>query len=251
VFAAQTLVSNYTNGVVNMWGAPGSARWTENDPSKNVSALKDNGQVLIISSGNGFLTPGELAHLSPQDQISAIALEMLSAVSTILMQMQAAQSGANVVVLPNYGGHTWENWGRGLRDGRDEVTEALRNNPPVTAKTQVVDSTGTQVTGGAAKATAAALSAEKSPSVLPAEVPATTESSSSAAPSGAPFGTAPSTATEPAGPGASTETPVSGAVSADQAPVTDVPVVSTPSTTTVPSTTGAAPTSSPSVSAAP
>jgi hypothetical protein len=193
-----------------------------------------------------------LAHLSPQDQISAIALEMLSAVSTILMQMQAAQSGANVVVLPNYGGHTWENWGRGLRDGRDEVTEALRNTPPVTAKTQVVDSSGTQVTGGAAKATAAALSAEKTPSVLPSEVPTTTESSSSAGPSGASSGSEPSTAPEMSVPGAPTETPASGADSADQPPAaTDVPVVSTPSTTPVPPTTSTAPTSSPSVSAAP
>ena len=44
VFASQTLVSNYTNGILNMWGPPGSAQWTENDPSKNASKLKDNGQ---------------------------------------------------------------------------------------------------------------------------------------------------------------------------------------------------------------
>jgi esterase/lipase superfamily enzyme len=255
VFASQALVSNYTNGIVNMWGAPGSARWTENDPSKNVSKLKENGQVLIISSGNGFLTPGELAHLSPQDQISAIALEVLSAVSTVLMQMQATQSGANVVVLPNYGGHTWENWGRGLRDGRDEVTEALRNTPPVTTKTQVVNSSGTQVANGAAKVTEAALLAADAPSVLPAEVPATTESSTSAAPTGAPessIATGSSSATEPAAPGAAqtTETPASGIAPSGQAPAaTDTSVVSTPSAAVPPAS--SAPSSAPSISAAP
>lgn len=238
VFASQSLVSNYTNGILNMWGVPGSKRWTENDPSKNVSKLKDNGQVLIISSGNGFLTPGELAKLAPQDQISAIALEMLSAVSTILMQIQATQSGANVVVLPNYGGHTWENWGRALRDGRDEVTEALRNTPPVTAKTQVVNPTGTEVAGGTAKATKAALLAADEPSVFPADVPSTTESASSA-----PSNTASSSATETVTPGASTptKTPAADAVSTDPAPTsTDTSATSTPSsattTTAVPST---------------
>ncbi|ORM30588.1 alpha/beta hydrolase family protein [Williamsia sp. 1135] len=233
VFASQTLVSNYTNGIVNMWGAPGSNRWTENDPSKNVSKLKDNGQVLIISSGNGFLTPGELAKLAPQDQISAIALEMLSAVSTILMQIQATQSGANVVVLPNYGGHTWENWGRALRDGRDEVTETLRNTPPVTAKTQVVDATGGEVADGTAKATKAALRAADEPSVLPADVPATTESS--VAPSGAES----ATPTEPPVSATSTPSETTGAdaVSTDPALTsTDTSGTSTPTTTTTTST---------------
>ena len=166
VFASQTIVSNYTNGIVNMWGAPGSQRWTDNDPSKNINKLNENGQVLIISSGNGFLTSSEMAKLSQQDQISAMALEMLSAVSTVLMQLQAAQSGASVISLPNYGGHTWENWGRGLADGKDHVLEALRNNPPVTERVQVVDASGTPDPEGSAKATHAALVAAKSTPVL-------------------------------------------------------------------------------------
>lgn len=166
VFASQTIVSNYTNGIVNMWGAPGSQRWTDNDPSKNVNKLNENGQVLIISSGNGFLTSSEMAKLSQQDQISAMALEMLSAVSTVLMQLQAAQSGASVISLPNYGGHTWENWGRGLADGKDHVLEALRNNPPVTEKVQVVDASGTPDPEGSTKATQAALLAAESTPVL-------------------------------------------------------------------------------------
>ncbi|MBA4024323.1 MAG: esterase [Gordonia sp.] len=230
VFASQTLVSNYTNGILNMWGAPGSNRWTENDPSKNVSKLKDNGQVLIISSGNGFLTPGELAQLAPQDQISAIALEMLSAVSTILMQIQAAQSGANVVVLPNYGGHTWENWGRALRDGRDEVTETLRNTPPVTAKTQVVDAAGGEVAGGTAKATKAALLAADEPSVLPSEVPATTDPSSDAPTATESVKTTESPVSATSTP---TEAPAADDVSTDTAPTsTDTSATSTTTTTT-------------------
>lgn len=229
VFASQSLVSNYTNGILNMWGAPGTSRWTENDPSKNVSKLKDNGQVLIISSGNGFLTPGEMANLAPQDQISAIALEMLSAVSTILMQIQAAQSGANVVVLPNYGGHTWENWGRALSDGRDEVTEALRNAPPVAAKTQVVDAAGTEVPGGSGKVTAAALVAADAPSVLSDEVPATESTNV------IPSTTESSSATETVTPvtSSSTEAPASGDVST--APSSATPeLAATSSTTTTP-----------------
>jgi diacylglycerol O-acyltransferase/trehalose O-mycolyltransferase len=39
VFATQTLVSNYTNGIADMWGPPGSAQWAANDPSKNLAKL--------------------------------------------------------------------------------------------------------------------------------------------------------------------------------------------------------------------
>ena len=164
VFGSQTMVSNYTNGILNMWGLPGSQRWTENDPSKNVDKLKQNGQTLIISSGNGFPSPAELAKMKPEDQFSAIALEVLSAVSTVLMQLQAAQSGANVVVLPNYGVHNWANWGRALRDGKPELLNALRNTPPVTARTQVVSASGSPNPNAAAKVSAAVkLAALESP----------------------------------------------------------------------------------------
>lgn len=180
VFGSQTMVSNYTNGIVNMWGAPGSQRWTDNDPSKNVNKLKENGQTLIISSGNGFLTATEMAKLSQQDQISAMALEILSAFSTVLMQLQAAQTGASVISLPNYGGHTWENWGRGLADGKDHVLEALRSTPPVTDKVQLVSASGSPEPGGAAKATQAALVAAKaSPALTPEVLAAATEASAS------------------------------------------------------------------------
>ncbi|GAA3725884.1 alpha/beta hydrolase [Gordonia hankookensis] len=186
VFGSQTLVSNYTNGIVNMWGAPGSQRWTDNDPSKNVSKLKENGQTLIISSGNGFLTASEMAKLSQQDQISAMALEILSAFSTVLMQLQAAQTGASVISLPNYGGHTWENWGRGLADGKDHVLEALRSTPPVTDKVQLVSASGSPEPEGTAKATQAALVAAKaSPTLNPEVLAATTEASESSAASSA------------------------------------------------------------------
>ena len=132
VFATQTMVSNYTNGIVNMWGPPGSAQWAANDPSKNLAKLKENGQVLVVSSGNAFLTPAEMARLAPQDRISAILLEALSAVSTVLFQLQAAQQGVSVVTLPGVGGHTWSNWQNGLTSGRQTVLDALRRSPPVT-----------------------------------------------------------------------------------------------------------------------
>ncbi|MDS1112447.1 alpha/beta hydrolase family protein [Gordonia westfalica] len=176
VFATQSLVSNYVSGIVNMWGAPGGTRWTDNDPSKNVGKLAENGQVLIISSGNGFLTPTELAKLAPQDQISAIALEILSAVSTVLMQLQAKQSGASVISLPNYGGHTWENWGRALGDGKGHVLETLRNNPPVTAKTTVVSASGSPDPEGPAKVTMAVKNAAAASPALDASVLAALES---------------------------------------------------------------------------
>ncbi|MXP22942.1 esterase family protein [Gordonia sp. HNM0687] len=199
VFASQTIVSNYTNGIVNMWGEPGSQRWTDNDPSKNVNKLNENGQVLIISSGNGFLTSSEMAKLSQEDQISAMALEMLSAVSTVLMQLQAAQSGASVISLPNYGGHTWENWGRGLADGKDHVLEALRNNPPVTEKVQVVDASGTPDPEGSTKATQAALVAAKSTPVLDSvELSADPSSSAVSAESSTPVESKPGESSTPA-----------------------------------------------------
>ncbi|MEO9328422.1 alpha/beta hydrolase [Gordonia aurantiaca] len=177
IFATQTLVSNYANGIVNMWGSPGGTRWTDNDPSKNVGRLAENGQVLIISSGNGFPTNTEMAKLSQQDQISAIALEILSAVSTVLMQLQAKQSGASVISLPNYGGHTWENWGRALNDGKPHVLEALRNNPPVTDKTTVVDASGSPDPEAGEKVVLAAEKAAAASPALDASVLAALESS--------------------------------------------------------------------------
>jgi hypothetical protein len=165
------------------------------------------------------------------------------------MQMQATQSGANVVVLPNYGGHTWENWGRGLRDGREEVTEALRGTPPVTAKTQVVNASGTPVPEGATKVTEAALMAADTPSALPTDIPDSSGSpTTSAVPSGSetlPADSSP--AAEPVAP-AATETPAAEATDpTDESPVAEVPATSTPSaaaTSTVtspPSSTPAAP----------
>ncbi|MGZ8176602.1 alpha/beta hydrolase [Williamsia sp. SKLECPSW1] len=173
VFATQTMVSNYTNGIVNMWGPPGSAQWQENDASKNLAKLKQNGQVLVVSSGNAFLSPSEMAKLAPQDQVSAILLEALAAVSTVLFQLQAAQQGVSVVSLPNYGGHDWENWGRGLGEGRETVLNALRSSPPVTQKTTVLPAA--QI--GSASSTASSSKAPTSTSATPsseASTPATT-----------------------------------------------------------------------------
>lgn len=177
IAASQSLVSNYTNGILNMWGAPGSQQWKDNDPSRNVNKLKENGQVLIISSGNGFLTPSEMAKLKPEDQISAVALEVLSAVSTVIMELQAGQSGASVISLPNYGGHTWENWGRGLSEGKDHVLDALKSTPPVTAKTQVVAADGNRVPQGSTQATQQALLAAKASPVL-GDAPTVTDAGS-------------------------------------------------------------------------
>ncbi|SIR98898.1 alpha/beta hydrolase [Williamsia sterculiae] len=137
VFGTQTVVSNYTNGIVNMWGLPGSTAWKDNDASKNLAKLKENGQVLILSSGNAMLTPQEQAKIAPQDQISAILLEALAAASTVLLQLQLKQAGVSVITLPNYGGHDWDNWNRGLTSGRDQLLDVLRK-PPVTTKTTVI-----------------------------------------------------------------------------------------------------------------
>ncbi|GAA2066454.1 alpha/beta hydrolase [Williamsia deligens] len=182
VFATQTMVSNYTNGIVNMWGPPGSAQWAANDPSKNLAKLKENGQVLVVSSGNAFLSPTEMAKLAPQDRISAILLEALAAVSTVLFQLQAAQQGVSVVSLPNFGGHTWENWGRGLTEGRETVVNALRSSPPVTQKTVVLQAAqiGARTTTSSSSSSSAAPTATSSASSAPAaassavQAPATT-----------------------------------------------------------------------------
>ncbi len=219
VMATQTMVSNYVNGVVNMWGAPGSTRWTDNDPSKNLTQLADNGQVLIISSGNGFLSPSEMAKLSPQDQLSAMALEILSAVSTVLMQLQAKQAGVSVISLPNYGGHTWENWGRALGDGKDHVLTTLRNNPPVTAKTTVVSASGEPDPEAPAKVTLAAKkAAEESPALdlfgLSATDSSASESASESASSAAESSSAESSSSESSSAGLAPSA-VSGSESVD------------------------------------
>ncbi|MDL9938453.1 alpha/beta hydrolase family protein [Gordonia sp. ABSL1-1] len=250
VLATQTMVSNYTNGIINMWGAPGSARWTENDPSKNVNKLKENGQTLIISSGNGFLTKSEMAKLSQQDQISAMLLEMLSAVSTVLFQLQAAQSGANVISLPNYGGHTWENWGRALNDGKSHVLKALRETPPITEKTQVVSAEGSPDPDGQSHATiaakkAAAIAPSLTPEVL-ATVAAEDDGSTEAAAPTFPNPVEPTTVDEstvPSAPGGdTTETTPPVPTDPHASDATEVPTpeesnTETPTTTTPEATT--------------
>lgn len=199
VFATQTMVSNYTNGIVNMWGPPGSAQWAANDPSKNLAKLKENGQVLVVSSGNAFLSPQEMAALAPQDRISAILLEALSAVSTVLFQLQAAQQGVSVVSLPNYGGHDWQNWQRGLTSGRDTVMNALRSSPPVTQKTTVLPA--------AQIGTTSSSTSSASSSATSSSAPASTSSASSS--------TAPTTTTTVPG-SVAVSAPVSASASASE-----------------------------------
>lgn len=225
IFAAQTLVSNYTNGILNMWGVPGSARWAANDPSQNVNKLAENGQVLIISSGNGFLTPSEMAKLAPQDQLSAIALEILSAVSTVLMQLQAAQAGASVISLPNYGGHTWENWGRALRDGREDVLDAIRSTPPVTQRVQLVSAAGEPEPNGETEAKQAVVDASETPPVLPVDVlnaddPASASDSATADSPGTTTADTTDTpnSSDTSAPGESSATPDTGTSSSTPAP---------------------------------
>ncbi|WP_200932783.1 alpha/beta hydrolase [Williamsia sp. Leaf354] len=217
VFATQTMVSNYTNGILNMWGAPGSAQWQQNDASQNLAKLKENGQVLIVSSGNAFLSPSEMRKLKPADQISAILLEALSAVSTILFQLQAAQAGVSVITIPNYGGHDWENWNRALQAGKTNVIDAMKAAPPVTNKTMVLnaariasapsssESSSAASTTSSSSSSSAAPSASSSSSSAAASSSSTSPSSSDASvsttPSAAP---APSNTSAPASAAAST-----------------------------------------------
>ncbi len=193
VFATQSLVSNYTNGIVNMWGPPGSAQWQQNDASQNLAKLRENGQVLIISSGNAFLSPQEMAKLKPEDQISAILLEALSAVSTVLMQLQAAQAGVSVINIANYGGHTWDNWGRGLLDGEQGLLDAMKATPPVTTKTMVLAANKIRVAEPSADAT----SSTASTSATESGAPSSSGSPSSDEPSASPSESVPSTSQTP------------------------------------------------------
>lgn len=236
IWAAQTVVSNYTNGIVNMWGPPGSSQWAANDPSQNVNKLKQNGQVLIISSGNGFLTPQEMAHLSPQDQISAMGLEMLSAVSTVLMQLQLGQSGASVISLPNYGGHDWDNWSRGLSGGRDDLLAALRANPPVEQKTQVVADTGTANTLGVTQATAQARQAAALTVALPTHLVPSISASAARSSSAASSSPASSSSATSSSSSTATTSSDSGESATSDAPSADSSTTTTPSTETTTTT---------------
>ncbi|GAA1461619.1 alpha/beta hydrolase [Williamsia maris] len=208
VFATQSMVSNYTNGIINMWGAPGSAQWQQNDASQNLAKLKENGQVLIISSGNAFLSPQEMAKLKPADQISAILLEALSAVSTVLLQLQAAQAGVSVVTIPNYGGHTWENWGRALAAGKQNMLDSLKATPPVTAKTVVLAANKIGTTESSSSASPTPTSSTES------GAPSSSAASSSAASSSTPSSSSESTPSST--PGASTD--VSASTTAPSVP---------------------------------
>jgi diacylglycerol O-acyltransferase/trehalose O-mycolyltransferase len=146
--------------------------------------------VLVVSSGNALLSPAEMAKLAPQDQISAILLEALSAVSTVLFQLQAAQQGVSVVSIPNYGGHTWANWARGLTEGRQTVMDALRATPPVKQGTtvlpvaQIGSTSPSSSTSDASSATSTTATTSVTPSTTAATsaVPGSVAASASAGP---------------------------------------------------------------------
>ncbi|GAB2670436.1 hypothetical protein GCM10027169_35290 [Gordonia jinhuaensis] len=252
IAAAQAVVSGYPQGILNMWKDP--ADWTGHDASKNIDSLKKNGQVLIVSSGNAFLSPSEMAKLAPQDQVSAILLEALSAVSTVLFQLQTGQAGVSTINIPDFGGHTWENWGRAIADGKDDVLAGLKNTPAVTQKDTVLAAAAIPATDSpAAKAALKKADASTDPSSSTPSTDAASSGESSGESSQSPS----ATTSDPADvkKDAAAQDPATTTESSSTEPSTPPSTTDTPTTSDTPTTTPSAPadstTSTPSSSTTP
>ncbi|WP_188585234.1 alpha/beta hydrolase-fold protein [Gordonia jinhuaensis] len=147
----QKYTAGINNGSTAMWGDPHSPTnsWGINDAGLNLAQLKKNGQTAIVSVGIGL--PGSLAEWSALltsmggDPIATIynigvgvGLELGSLVSTVVLNIQAAITGAPVKFVYTFGAHDWTHWEQNLPSDALWVQNQLAALPTVT----VVNSDG-------------------------------------------------------------------------------------------------------------
>ncbi|GGF44186.1 alpha/beta hydrolase-fold protein [Williamsia phyllosphaerae] len=127
-----------SNGGIAMWGdptMPGNT-WAANDVSKRLGELKANGQIAIISVGNGVPPLKTVLALIAQGGLlgipaagvaiaTGVAIEMGSLISTTMLNAQAVMTGAPVRFQYNFGSHDFYSWAKSAPSDAAAIEKAL------------------------------------------------------------------------------------------------------------------------------
>ncbi|OZC29145.1 alpha/beta hydrolase [Gordonia polyisoprenivorans] len=126
----QTARADIDNGLSAMWGLPLSEgnTWADNDVLSRIAEAKANGQTIIISTGNGIPSVGELqlAWQTLQQQplvlwpilipgalvteVLGVGLEVGALTSTVILNAAAQRMDLPVEFTYSNGGHNWFSW---------------------------------------------------------------------------------------------------------------------------------------------
>lgn len=126
----QTARADIDNGLSAMWGLPLSEgnTWADNDVLSRIAEAKANGQTIIISTGNGIPSVGELqlAWQTLQQQplvlwpilipgalvteVLGVGLEVGALTSTMILNAAAQRMDLPVEFTYSNGGHNWFSW---------------------------------------------------------------------------------------------------------------------------------------------
>ena len=127
----RTTVAKGGGDANNMWGAPGSAKWREHDPSRKLSALR--GKKIFLSAGTGAVGPLDLIAKTDPDEGPADA--QIAAGSALevgayrcSLEFATALSQAGIRYTPGFrviGTHRWEYWKQDLPRAWSAIAPAL------------------------------------------------------------------------------------------------------------------------------
>ncbi|MDF3284066.1 alpha/beta hydrolase family protein [Gordonia sp. N1V] len=126
----QTARADIDNGLSAMWGLPLSEgnTWADSDVLSRIAEAKANGQTIIISTGNGIPSVGELqlAWQTLQQQplvlwpilipgalvteLLGVGLEVGALTSTVILNAAAQRMDLPVEFTYSNGGHNWFSW---------------------------------------------------------------------------------------------------------------------------------------------
>ncbi|WP_059037771.1 alpha/beta hydrolase [Gordonia desulfuricans] len=191
------------NGLSAMWGLPWSSgnQWAANDVLTRIAEAKANGQTVIISTGNGLLTPKELeiawtvlqeaVRDTPEQlptllaaaasgMVLGVTLELGALVSTAILNVGAVALDLPVEFRYSNGGHNWFAWAQ----GEDEDAAHIEDLLGITSTTQTATTQKTAARTVAAAAVegdntgtgeAAATNDAGTPTTSTVQAPAVTE----------------------------------------------------------------------------
>ncbi len=255
--AIQIARADIDNGLSAMWGLPLSEgnTWADNDVLSRIAEAKANGQTIIISTGNGIPSVGELqlAWQTLQQQplvlwpilipgaigaeLLGVGLEVGALTSTVILNAAAQRMDLPVEFTYSNGGHNWFSWAStqpsdAAQIEADLAAAAQKSAAQKSAAQRVI---APQVQQQAAAAEVTASQPTPTPAAAPAVEVATSQPTTAAAetPAAQPTPTAPTT-TQP-----TTTQPTTPAEAPSAEPTTAGDVVEG-SPYAIPSTTSAA-----------
>ncbi|MGW0036420.1 alpha/beta hydrolase-fold protein [Gordonia sp. NPDC003376] len=163
------------NGLSAMWGLPWSSgnQWAANDVLTRIAEAKANGQTVVISTGNGLLTPKELeiawtvlqqaVEETPEQlptllaaaasgMVLGVTLELGALVSTAVLNLGAVALDLPVEFRYSNGGHNWYAWAQ----GEDEDAAHIEDLLGITSTTQSSTTQSSTTQSSTARSLAAA-----------------------------------------------------------------------------------------------